>query len=156
MSLLEIIPVWIRGIPDNLKTQEMRNEAMCVEPYSSAFVPNCFNTQKMCDKAIEIDPFTLWYVSDNLKTQEMCIREFEVGLGLLKFVDDWFVTQQQINIWCDDDEYRDDDGLIEWYNGYQKRKAQKTKVKEELLPISWHPNRVMEWCISEDEKKPWK
>ena len=27
------------------------------------------------------------------------------------------------------------------------------KIKEELLPIAWHPNRVMDWCMSEDEKK---
>ena len=25
--------------------------------------------------------------------------------------------------------------LIEWYNGYQKRKSQKAKIKEELLLI---------------------
>ena len=52
MSLLEIIPVWIREISDNLKTQEMCNEAMRIEPYSLAFVPDCFKTQEMCDKAI--------------------------------------------------------------------------------------------------------
>ena len=27
------------------------------------------------------------------------------------------------------------------------------KNKEELLPIAWHPNRVMDWCVPEDEKK---
>ena len=27
------------------------------------------------------------------------------------------------------------------------------KNKEELLPIAWHPNRVMDWCAPEDEKK---
>ena len=52
MSMLEIIPVWIRGIPDNLNTQEMCNGAMHVEPYSLAFVPDYFKTQEMCDKAI--------------------------------------------------------------------------------------------------------
>ena len=69
MSLLEIIPVWIRETPDNLKTQEMCNEAMCIDPYSLAFVLDRFKTQKMCDKTIEIDPFTLWHVPENLKTR---------------------------------------------------------------------------------------
>ena len=32
-----------------------------------------------------------------------------------------------------------------------RRKAQNSKIKEELLPIAWHPNRVKDWCMSEDE-----
>ena len=136
MSPLKIIPVRIREIPDNLKTQEMCKEAMRIEPYSLAFVPDSFKTQEMCDKAIEIDPFTLWHVPDNLKTQEMCIRTVEAGLGLLQYVPDWFGTHQQIKILYDDDEYCDDDELIEQYNVYQKRKAQKAEIKEELLPIA--------------------
>ena len=42
MSLLEIIPLWIRETPDNLKTQEMCNKAMHIDPY----VPDHFKTQK--------------------------------------------------------------------------------------------------------------
>ena len=54
-----------------------------------------------------------------------------------------------------DDEYCDDDydELIEWYEAYQKRKAQKALIKEELIPIAWHPSRWWNWCIPEDEKK---
>ena len=37
-----------------------------------------------------------------------------------------------------------------------KKKAQKTSIKEELIPIAWHPDRVMDWCMSEDEKGMWK
>ena len=43
--------------------------------------------------------------------------------------------------------------MFEWYDGYKKRKGQKTKIKKELLLITWYPNRVMNWCFSEDEKK---
>ena len=32
----------------------------------------------------------------------------------LEYVSDWFVTQQQIELWDDDDEYYDDDKIIEW------------------------------------------
>ena len=42
--------------------------------------------------------------------------------------------------------------ITEWYNGYKKRKAQKAKIKEELLPITWHPDRVIDWRMSGDEK----
>ena len=51
---------------------------------------------------------------------------------LLRHVPDWFVTQQQLRQ-CDD--YYDDNGYIKWYDGYQKRKTQKAKIKEELSPL---------------------
>ena len=83
----------------------------------------------------------------------MCIRTVQAGLELLEYVPDWFLKQQQIKIWRDDDEYCHDDEPIKWYDGYQKRKAQKAKIKEELLPIAWHPHCVTDWCMSEDEKR---
>ena len=66
------------------------------------------------------------------------------------------MTQQQIDVWYDDNEYHDDDDddeVIEWYDGYQKRKTQKAKIKDELMPIAWHPRRWWDWCMSEEEKK---
>ena len=42
--------------------------------------------------------------------------------------------------------------FIKRYEGYQKRGAQKAKIKEELMPIAWHPARWWDWCVSEDEK----
>ena len=90
----------------------------------------------------ETIPVWIREIPDYLKTQEMC--------------NDWFVTQGQIDLWHDDDYWHDDDKLIKWYEGYQKRMAQKAKIKEELLPIAWHPDRVMDWCMSEDEKGQWK
>ena len=42
--------------------------------------------------------------------------------------------------------------MIKWYKGYQKRKAQKAKIKEELLSTAWHPDRVIDWCMPENEK----
>ena len=58
--------------------------------------------------------------------------------------------KQQIKIWLDYDDYYKP---IEWYDGYQKRKAQKASIKEELMPIGWHPLRYRDRCMSEDEKK---
>ena len=83
----------------------------------------------MCDKAVKDDPSSL------------------------QFVPDWFVTQEQIDIWYDDDYWYHDDELMEWYEGYKKRKTQKAKIKEELIPIAWHPSRWWDWCMSEDEKR---
>ena len=67
---------------------------------------------------------------------------------LLKYVPHWFVVLQEM--WYEE---FDNDMLIKWYHYYQKFKAQKAKIKEELAPIAWHPDRVMDSCISEYEKK---
>ena len=65
-------------------------------------------------------------------------------------VHDWFVTQQQLKI-LQYDWYNND--LIEWYDEYKKRKAQKASIKEELMPITWHPSRCWDWCVPKDEKR---
>ena len=44
----------------------------------------------------------------------------------------------------------DDDVFI---TGYKQRKAQKAQIKEELMPVAWHPDRWWNWCVPEDEKK---
>ena len=95
-------------------------------------VPNCLKTQDMCDNVVRDDAFSL-----------VCVP-------------DWFVSQRQLKLWYDNDDWYDDDEIIEWYDGYIKRKAQKAKIKEEFLPIAHYPDRVMEWCTSEDEKGWWK
>ena len=95
---------------------------------ASEFVPDHFKTQKICDKAVKDDSCSL------------------------VFAPDWFVSKQQIKSWHDDDDFYNDDDIIEWYSGYQKRKAQKPKIKEQLMPIAWHPSRWWDWCIPRDEK----
>ena len=92
-------------------------------------------------------------VPDCFKTREMCEKAVDRYLYLLRYVPDWFVTDQQIEIWHDNDEYCNVDKLIEWYDGYKARKAQKVSIKEELLPIAWHPSRYCDWCMPEDEKR---
>ena len=44
-------------------------------------------------------------------------------------VPDGFVRSKQVNLWYDDDYYDDDyDKIIEWYESYLRRKAQKAKI----------------------------
>ena len=92
----------------------------------------------------------------------MCDQAVKEDSSFLQFLPDWFVTREWMWMWYDD--YYDDDGdhwdndddedkFFEWYDGYKKRKAQKASIKEELLPIAWHPLRYWDWCMSEDEKK---
>ena len=53
----------------------------------------------------------------------------------------------------------DHDGIEKinkWIKEYKERKAQKTQIKYELAPIAWHPDRVIDWCFDEDEKRDLK
>ena len=83
----------------------------------------------------------------------MCNDAVEEEASSLKYVSDYFVTQKQLKVWLDDDEYWYDDKVIEWYEGHQKRKAQKAKIKDELVTIAWHSSRWWDWCIPENKKK---
>ena len=72
----------------------------------------------------------------------MCDKEVKKHPWLLIYIPDWFVTQGQIDLWHDDNNsVYNDDKLIYWHDGYKKRKARKAKIKEELMPIAWHPSR---------------
>ena len=83
----------------------MCDAAVCMEPFLLAYVPNRFKTRKMCDKAIRNDYFSVRFVPD-------------------LFVPDWFVTQQWIKYFHDNNDNWYYNRIIEWYDGYKKRKAQ--------------------------------
>ena len=78
----------------------------------------------------------------------------------LQFVTDWFVAQKQIDRWHDNNYVHNDEGLSKWYEGYQKREAEKAELQKTLMAIACHPWRYWDWCMSEDEKerdiKSWK
>ena len=116
-------------------------------------IPDRFKTEEICIKVAEVDPLQLEHVPDHFKTQGMCDYVVWGDPFSLQYVPDWFVTQEQIELWDDDNDYCNDDKLIEWYEGYQKHTAQKAKIKDELLPIAWHPSQWWNWCVAEDEKK---
>ena len=78
----------------------------------------------------------------------MCNEVVQKIPWLLEYAPDWLVTQQQIKIWHD--------RLDNWSEGYQKRKAQKAKIKDQLMPIAWHPSRWWDWCVPEEERKKQK
>ena len=66
----------------------------------------------------------------------------------LCFVPYPFLTQKM----CDK-EVKKNPCALWWYKGYEQCKAQKAKIKEELMPVAWHPDRWWNWCVPEDEKK---
>ena len=99
------------------------------------------------------NPVAFFFIPDRFKTQEMCIKALEANQRQLKYVPDWFLAHQQLKMWRNNDDYCNNDELIEWYEGHQKRKTQKAQIKKELMPIAWHPSRYWDWCMSEDEKQ---
>ena len=143
----------LRYDSDHSKTKKMCKRAVKDEPESLKFDLDHFETKRMCERALRMDPCNLEFVSDYLKTQKICDKPVKGDPYSLLFVPDWFVTQKQIKIWHDNDGYCNDDEFIEWYKGHQNRKAQKAKIKEELLPIAYYPSRYWDWCMPEDEKK---
>ena len=107
-----------------------------------------FLTQEMCNEAVQSDPEMLKHVPDQFLTQEMCNEAVQSDPWMLEYVPDWFVTLQEM--WYED---FDDDIVITLPEAYIKRKIQKAKIKEELMPVAWHPDRWWNWCVTEDEKK---
>ena len=97
-----------------------------------------------------------------LKHKKYVIKAVKNDSSSLEYVPDWLVTREWMWMWYDD--YYDEDGahwdddenknkFFDWYKGYQKRRGQKVKIKEELLPIAWHPSRYWDWCVPKDEKQ---
>ena len=69
------------------------------------------------------NPWYLEFVPGHFKTQEMCDDAVMRSLWLLIYVPDLFVTQELLKMWHGDNDYCNDDEVIEWYDGYQKSKA---------------------------------
>ena len=126
----------LKDVPDHFKNQEMYDKVVPGYPCLLEFVPDRFKTQEMCIKAVEVDPWQLKDIPDDFKTQEMCIKAVRDYLFSFRLVPDWFVTYEQLNLWYYDDYVYNDNGMIEWYKGYRRHKAQKTSIKGELTPIA--------------------
>ena len=143
-------------IYDRPRMQEIYNEIMCTMPNAFHRIPDRFKIQKICNKAVEVDPWQLKDLPNHFKTQEMVNKAVRYYLFSFQFVPDWFSAQQQIDLWYDKNFVYNDNEMIKWYDSYKARKSQQAEIKEELLPIAWHPDRMMDWCMSEDEKTFWR
>ena len=75
MTLYKSIPhenilLFIIKTPDDLKANEMCNEAVCIEPYSLIYVPDNLKTKEMCDDVVRSNPFSVEFVPDHFKGKE--------------------------------------------------------------------------------------
>ena len=58
-------------VPDRLKTEEICNKAVSINPPSLAYVTDHLKTQEICDEAVRTEPYSLKFVPDHLR-QEIC------------------------------------------------------------------------------------
>ena len=141
---------WVLAhVPAQFVMQEMCNGAVQSKPMMLVHVPDQYGTQEMCNGAVQSDPWMLSHVPDQFVTQELCNEAVQRDPWMLEYVPDWFVTLQEM--WHED--FDDHDVLITLRDAYIKRKIQKAKIKEELMPVAWHPDRWWNWCVPEDEKQ---
>ena len=154
--------LWIKAVrrdqyalgcmPDNLKMQKICNKAMRGN-LAAFFSSLTVSKHKKCAMRLLRSTHGSCMMYLITLKRKKCDDRVQGDSYSLQFVPDWFVTQEQLETWHDDNDYCNDDELIKWYKRHDKRKAQKAKIKEELMPIAWHPNRVMDWCMPEDEKR---
>ena len=122
IGLFGLKAYWKHEVLDHLKTKETCIEAV-EKIHASWCVPDHLKTQEMYNKAVRIEPILLWYVPDHLKTQDMCNKAACKHTWLLQYVPHWFVAQQQLKIWHNDDE----DKFLGWYKGYKNIKNRRHK-----------------------------
>ena len=82
------------------------------------------------------------YVPDAFKTREMCIEAVNKDSWTFQFVPDFFVDPKVMEIMTEKQRQL-----------YVQRKTHKAEIKDELLPVAWHPDRYWDWCVDEEEKR---
>ena len=137
------------------------------------YSPNKHITQKMCDDAVDDFVRTLNFVSDWFVTSKMIkilfpalyvdenILYFDKDFGNVVFnYNEMSILNIDLkNINLDNNFDEDDPGTfshvrrLAWHIKFEKHKALKKELNEELMPVAWHSNRWRDWCVSEDEKK---
>ena len=147
-------PYNFRHVPDHFKTQAMCDKAVDKKPYYLKYVPDMFISKEMCAKAFSVNPYNFEYMPDRFKNQEMCSDKYNYSREV-DDIPDWFITQEMIENSDGCCASRNNE-LHDWLNGYKERKAQKAQIKDELTPSAWHPDRVIDWCFDEEEKKDLK
>ena len=107
----------------------------------SDFIPDKF-MKMLYHEVLSEESAKIRCVPDEFKSQEMCNDVVFENPTLIKHVMDWFVTAEMLEK-CKDEE---------WFEGFRRCKAQKAKIKEDLLPVTWYLDCVIDWCFSENEK----
>lgn len=85
---VKIDPLMIEFVPDDMKTSQMCHDAVKIISRLLEFVPNNIKTYKMCKHAVKQDSTLFVFVPDALKTVEMCKQVIKCNLFLFLYVPD--------------------------------------------------------------------
>ena len=140
----------LRYVPNRYKTQQMWKKAADDCLATLKFVLDWFVTSKMIEilfTALHADENVLYFNEDSGNVVFICN-----GMGILN------IDLNNINL-CNINYNEDDPDTIihvkplAWHIKFEKRKAHKKELNEELMQIAWHPKRWWTFCMSEDKKK---
>ena len=162
-------------IPDRYKTQEMCDRIISDDSFSLRYVPHQYKTQQMCDKALDHCLAALKFVPDWSVTSKMIKILFTflyADENIFCFNED---SGNVVFIWngigifnidlnsnnLDDTNYEEDDPdiiihvrLLVWHTKFEKRKALKKELNEELMLAGWHSKKMAEFShVSRWEKR---
>ena len=59
---------------DDLKTEDICNDAVRRDPYALEFVPDDFKTEDICNDAVRREAYMLKYVPDHFKTEACALK----------------------------------------------------------------------------------
>ena len=122
-------------VPDRFKTQEMCDYLVRKHCYMSEDAPDRLKTKEMCDVVVKMDSYLFYVILNQFKTLKMCKEVVQDDPILTECVLDWFVRGKMFK------KCQNEGG---WFEVSKQHKAQKIKIKEELLYIAWNSDRVIE------------
>ena len=142
------------------KTYEMCGRIVSEDLVVIVYCPDKYKTRRMCDKAVGLlqikwlKNFILLYTDKNI----LYLNE-DSGNVVFSCNEMGILNIDIYNINLDNNSDEDDPDtitlirLLAGHINFEKHKALKKKVSEELMPIARHPKRWWNFCMSEDENQ---
>ena len=149
IKLLILVFFLLNSVPDRYKTQKISDKATDGYLAALTFFPDFFVISKMLEKFHDA-----LNASDGVFDKDFSkITFFANQMGILR-VD---LDKINLNNYNNFQEGNPDTIVhaksLAWHNKFEKRKEFKENLSEELMPVAWHPAKLWDWCLSEDEKK---
>ena len=132
-------------------------------PFLSRYVPDQYKTQQLCDKTVDDCLVALKFVPDWFVTSKIIKKLFtalhahenilylnEDSSNVVFSCNEMVSLNLDLNcINLDANNFDEDDydtiisvRLLAWHAKFEKCKALKKDISEELVPVVWHPNRL--------------
>ena len=91
--------------------------------------------------------FCVMDISFNFFSSENSFFVMHVSFNFLSNQNSFFVKHISFNF------FSRQNSFFIMHIKFEKHKALKKELSEELIPLVWHPNRWCDLCVSENEKK---